>query len=74
MLKSQIGTNAGTVWTLLSKKGKLTIREIGETLHCKESVLFLTLGWLLREDKIRIHDINGKLYFELKQPFMQTYY
>lgn len=67
MSKDDVGTNSGTIWLLLSSKGKLSIREIGEFTNCRDSLIFLALGWLLREDKVHFIDENGVLYAELNQ-------
>lgn len=74
MSKDDVGTKSGTIWLLLSDKGKLSVRELGEFTNCKGSLIFLALGWLLREDKIQIFDINGILYVELKKCGSELYY
>jgi hypothetical protein len=66
MYKTDIGINAGVIWRLLSDKGTLSIREIGEFTHYRESFLFLALGWLAREDKIRFYEKEGVLYVKLE--------
>lgn len=65
MGKKDIGVYAGTIWSLLSERGKLDIRKIGECTGFKESAIILALGWLARENKIEMLDKNGILYFEL---------
>ena len=74
MTKNDVGTNAGAIWMLLSRKEKMTIREIGELTNCKDTFIYLVLGWLLREDKICFVDKNGILYAQLKSSFVETYY
>lgn len=74
MSKEDVGTKSGTIWLLLSDKGKLSVREIGEFTNCRDSLIFLALGWLLREDKIRCFDENGVLYAELSQCGSDLYY
>jgi len=65
MIKERIGEYAGVIWHLLYNRGKLNLRDIGEATHCGQDVIFLSLGWLLRENKIRIQNKNGKLFYEL---------
>ncbi|NDV84941.1 winged helix-turn-helix domain-containing protein [Bacteroides sp. 51] len=65
MLKDKIGEHAGEIWHLLSNKGKLNLRDIGEATHYGQDVIFMSLGWLLRENKIRIHNKNGRQFYEL---------
>ena len=74
MLKNDIGINAGIIWQLLSEKGELSIRELGELSNFKESFILLALGWLSREDKIHFFDKNGVLYVTLKHPFSESFY
>jgi len=66
MSSDEIGKTAGTIYTLLSQKGKLPLRKIGEYTHGKESAIYFSLGWLLRENKISISELNGEWFFELK--------
>jgi hypothetical protein len=56
MYKNDIGINAGVIWHLLSHKGALSIREIGELTNYRESFMFLALGYLSRESKIRFFE------------------
>jgi hypothetical protein len=74
MSKDDVGTKSGTIWTLLSDKGKLSIREIGEFTNSRDSHIFLALGWLLRENKIRFINENGTLCAELNECGSDLYY
>ena len=74
MYKNDTGINAGAIWCLLSEKGELTIREIGEFTDFKEPFIYLALGWLLREDKIRFYDKNGVVYVELSHNTSDFYF
>jgi hypothetical protein len=74
MYKTDIGINAGVIWRLLSEKGKLSIREIGELTNFRETFLMLSLGWLAREDKINFVETREMLYIELSQPTVEMYY
>lgn len=73
-MKNDVGSDAGRIWHLLSEKGNLSIRKIGEMTNCKESLIFLALGWLARENKVRFLDKNGDLYVELNVSISETYY
>jgi Protein of unknown function (DUF2582). len=76
MDNGDIGYNAGAIWNLLADKGSLNIRKIGElTGNSKESI-FLALGWLAREDKIRLIEENIEEDFcvELKHFNSEIYY
>ena len=74
MYKNDVGINAGVIWHLLSEKGELNIREIGELTNFREPFLHLALGWLLREDKIRFFEKTGIVYVELNQIASEMYF
>ena len=62
------------IWRLLSEKGELTIREIGEFTDFKEPFIYLALGWLSREDKVRFLEKNGMVYIGLNQNTSDFYF
>jgi hypothetical protein len=74
MYKNDIGINAGVIWRLLSDKGALSIRELGELTNYRESFIYLSLGWLSREDKIRFLEKDGAVYVELTHSVTEMYY
>jgi hypothetical protein len=74
MLKNDIGINAGVIWRLLFDNGALSVREIGELTDYQAKIIFLSLGWLAREDKIRFFEKNDSIHIELKPAFSEIYY
>lgn len=54
----QIGETAGAVWQTLSKEGPLTFAALMEEVNAPQS-LFMAIGWLSREHKIKIEPANG---------------
>ncbi len=68
MMETTIGLNAGNIIALLSQGGKLSLRELGEKTNCKDSVIFISIGWLFRENKISITEDEDRLFFELRHP------
>ena len=74
MYKNDIGINAGTIWQLLSEKGELSIREIGELTNFREPFIYLALGWLARENKIRFYEKSGMVYVELDHIATEMYF
>jgi hypothetical protein len=74
MYSNEIGSRAGVIWHLLQEKGALSVRIIGELIHCKESLINLSLGWLMREDKVRFIEKEGTTYVELNTPASDLYY
>ncbi|KAA6320068.1 hypothetical protein EZS27_030110 [termite gut metagenome] len=66
MYKNDIGINAGVIWHLLSHKGALSIREIGELTNYRESFMFLALGYLSRESKIRFFEKKRNVVYRIE--------
>ena len=64
MNKKQIGTNAGKIWNRL-EKGELTdtkLSKIKKDCQLAESDFYLALGWLAREDKIKLIAEDKNVY------------
>ena len=73
MLKEDIGINAWTVWTLLSSKGKLSVKELCELTNSNDSFIFMTLGWLFKGNAVSFFIENDTLYAEMNNPFPEVY-
>lgn len=52
-IKEQVGATAGIVWQALSEKGPHTVAQL-KKLNGGTDVVSFALGWLAREDKIKI--------------------
>ncbi len=65
--KENIGSHAGHIWHLLHQRGLLSIRQIGELTSYKESIIYLSLGWLARENKIKFLTTHSNILVRLKQ-------
>ena len=65
VMEAVYGKNAGMVWRALNEKGKLGIRDISK--FTKLSVLEVNgaIGWLARENKVRITGNGIKVVYEL---------
>jgi len=74
MYKNDVGINAGVIWHLLSEKGELSIREIGELTNFGEQSIYLALGWLSREDKIHFLEKSGVVYIKLNLVSSEMYF
>jgi len=74
MIKNDVGMYANNVYSLLSQKGRLSVRRINEITHKGESVIILSLGWLLSENKIDMVEQNGEWCFEVKNSYSEIYY
>lgn len=74
MMEKDIRMKAGVIWRLLSDKGILSVRELAELTNYTKVLLFLALGWLSREDKIRFQDRDGTLYIGLTSSTPEIFY
>ena len=57
--QNTIGETAGTIWETLSKEGPLTLAALMEEITVPQSVFFMAVGWLSREDKLQFEQADG---------------
>jgi hypothetical protein len=55
----QIGETAGAVWGALSKDGPLTFAALMEEVNAPQSLFFMAIGWLSREEKLEFESAGG---------------
>ncbi len=53
-MKDRIGQVAGQIWHLLNEQGELPSIKIKAQLGLSNTMLYLALGWLSRENKVNI--------------------
>ncbi|MCM1078956.1 MAG: winged helix-turn-helix domain-containing protein [Bacteroidales bacterium] len=56
MTMHEIGTNAGTIWNLLSDNNNWSYSQLQEESGLSDSKLNAAIGWLARENKIEINE------------------
>jgi Winged helix-turn-helix domain (DUF2582) len=61
-----IGEAAGDIWHLLHQDGPTTFAALIETVGVPESLFFMAVGWLARENKITIEPHGGDYEIGLK--------
>jgi hypothetical protein len=61
-----IGETAGVVWHKLSEQGPTTFAILIEATGMPESLFFMAVGWLARENKITIEPRDGDYEMRLK--------
>ena len=62
MLKEKAGVLAGQIWVALNETEGLTQKQIKKVAKMKaDKDFFLGLGWLLREDKVIVSEIEGEI-------------
>ena len=54
MFKEIAGENAGLIWNTLNENGEMQLKQLKKKTKLKDKELFLSLGWLLKEDKVEI--------------------
>lgn len=75
MYLHEIGTNAGSIWTLLSKhQERMTIREIADQVDCNKELLLMAIGWLAKENKISFYEENNVLFVKLRSNISDMYF
>jgi Winged helix-turn-helix domain (DUF2582) len=56
---NQIGETAGNVWKALESQGPQTLAALMEEVNAPQSLFFMAIGWLSREDKVRFESADG---------------
>lgn len=65
MLKEKAGETAGKIWNALNGTEGLTAKQIKKATKLVDKDLYLGFGWLLREDKITVEEVEGELFVKL---------
>jgi hypothetical protein len=60
-----IGETAGTIWETLSKEGPLSFAALMEEVNAPQSLFFMAIGWLSREEKLQFEQANGDYLIHL---------
>ena len=59
MFEEKTGAFAGKIWEALNEGGKLTGKELKKAAKLRtDKELYLALGWLLREGKLVIEEVE----------------
>ena len=66
-MQEKIGVTAGHVWEYLYKHGSVSAIELKLELGITNTLLYLALGWLAREDKIELTELDHSFKISLKQ-------
>ena len=61
MIIHKIGETAGRIWRTLDQQGQLRIPALKKQVPVPDSMLYLALGWLAREEKVGIEP-DGRSY------------
>jgi hypothetical protein len=66
-VKDKIGKTAGEIWKILKKKKEMNVAELPKLLNEKSALVYQSLGWLAREDKIEYHTKAAKTFVSLAE-------
>jgi len=61
-----IGETAGKVWEFLNEKGEATMRQLKRGIKVDRDLILQAIGWLAREDKLRIEKKGLFITYSLK--------
>jgi len=61
-----IGETAGKVWKFLNEKGEANIIDLIKGVEADSGLILQAIGWLAREDKLRIEKKGPYVIYSLK--------
>lgn len=62
-----IGTWAGLVWNTLNGVESMGIKQLRKETKLKEKEILTTIGWLGREGKLNITEVDGEIVLALNK-------
>ena len=65
-MREAIGEAAGKVWRYLGAQGSRSVSQIQRDTRLSQSLTYLALGWLAREDKVRFAQERRALLVSLE--------
>ncbi len=63
----QIGETAGKVWMFLKQKGESNLNQLKKGVKADPNLILEAIGWLAREDKLRIEKKGRFVTYALKE-------
>ena len=61
-----IGTNAGLIWNVLDKLGKMDVKALKKATKLRtDKELYAAIGWLAKEGKLYFDEVGEDLFIEL---------
>ncbi len=63
---AEIGMVAGEIWHLLYEKGEMSISGVVSKVSASQSIAYMGLGWLAREDKLEFVKRSRGVFVRLK--------
>ncbi len=66
MWTQKIGEDAGKVWRILERSGESGLPGLKDQANFSDQELFLALGWLAREGKVRFFKVRNQVLLALR--------
>ena len=66
-MKEIIGHTAGKIWETLSKNDEVSVSRLPKIIDEKQVIVYQSLGWLARENKIKYSSKGNKTTISLMQ-------
>jgi hypothetical protein len=63
----KIGETAGKVWKFLEEKGEANLTQMKKGVKAEPDLILQAIGWLAREDKLRIEKKERFITYTLKK-------
>lgn len=60
-----IGNNAGLIWNALNENKSMNFKDLKKVTKLKEKEMYLALGWLGREGKINMEEVEKDIVITL---------
>jgi hypothetical protein len=64
-MKEKVIETAGKTWQYLGQNGETSVAELAQAVKEKEEIVYQSLGWLAREDKINYSSKNKQNFVSL---------
>jgi len=61
----EISSTAGKVWETLGRRGEVSVAQLPRAVKEKSAIVYQSLGWLARENKVEYRSNNGKTMVRL---------
>jgi len=63
---AKVGETAGKIWHALKENGEMSSAQLKKKIGVDDKTLWMTLGWLAREDKLNFTQAKTTLKISLK--------
>ena len=65
MLREKAGETAGKIWNVLNGTDGMPVKQLKKVIKLTDKDLYLGFGWLLREGKISVKEVESELFVKL---------